>query len=134
MAVSEYYGNAILNQMLKGVDLPASTGVYVGLLKVGGVEVSGGDYARILVPGSYFGTVGELLPKYVMMVNEFVGTIEWANVSWSGTITKCAIWDAATDGNMLMSQNFSDHSSTVAVGDTVRLGSPEIGGHIMFQF
>lgn len=113
--MSDYLESAIINHLFRGSAFSAPTTLYVALYTTdptdagGGVEVSGGSYARVAVTcnttnWSAPGTSGTTS-------NSNAITFPAATANW-GTIGAMAFFDAASGGNMLV---WLDISPGVAV-------------------
>lgn len=117
-AYSQYFDNAFLNQLLRGVAYTFPTTLYIALCtttptatSTGStiVEPAGGSYARVsITPGTGLFAA----PSAGSTSNS--GTISFAasTASW-GTITAIAICDAATVGNMIA---FTALTTSITVG------------------
>jgi hypothetical protein len=98
MSFSDYLENKLLDHTFRNTAFTSPTTVYAALFTAapsdagGGTEVSGNAYARV---ASTFGASsgGEI-------ANSSAVTYDTATGSW-GTVTHFAIFDAATNGNML---------------------------------
>lgn len=83
----------------------------------GGVEVSGGSYARQQVSSWDISSGGA-----TANTNEVA--FPTATASW-GTVVAAALYDAATAGNMLMSTSLAQ-SKTINNGDTAKFAAGDI--------
>jgi hypothetical protein len=120
LAKTHYLEEAILNEVLRGINYTPPATVYVALFTSptnkdgGGSEVSGGGYARQPVtfgpPGP--GTDGRKVSNSAEVL------FPQATAPW-GTITHVAIFDSATGGNMLY-QGALEESRTVNTNDQLR--------------
>lgn len=120
--MSDYLENAILNLTLKGTAWTAPSAWYVALFTSDptdaktGTEVSGGGYARQAITFST-ATVGSTVNSADILFP--VATAAW------GTITYFAIFDAATNGNMLYSGAMTN-SKTIAAQDQLKIAAGDI--------
>lgn len=124
---SDYLENELLDHVLGGGDYSRPATVYIALYTTaptdagGGVEVSGGSYARKSVTNNdteWPAAAGGL--KSNANVIEFVeATGDW------GTIVACAIFDAVTSGNMLYWGNLSA-PKVISSGSTARFLADEL--------
>lgn len=111
--MTTYLENKLLDHVLRGVNFPAPAGVYVALFtsetsdEGGGTEVSGNGYAR---QTATFGA-----PVGGVVKNSAAITFPVATGNW-GNITHVAIFDAATDGNMLYHAQVEE-PKTIGSGD-----------------
>lgn len=95
-AIQPYLANALFNHVLRGIAYTSPSNVYAALF-VGGIEVSGGGYARQPVHGSTAwsspingaGTNSDQLP------------FGPASSPW-GTVDSVGLFDASTGGNLLI--------------------------------
>lgn len=124
---SDYLENELLDHVLGGGDYSRPATVYIALFTAaptdagGGTEVTGGSYARKAVtnnatnwPAASGGA------KSNGTAIEFVtATADW------GTVVAFAIFDAATDGNMLYWGDLTA-SKSVDSGDTARFAAGEL--------
>jgi hypothetical protein len=114
MSFSDYLEDAVLDHVFRNTALTSPTTVYTALYTAapndagGGTEVSGNAYARV---ASTFGAAsgGEI-------ANSSAVTFDTATGSW-GTVSHFAIFDAATDGNMLAHAALGA-SKSIAADDT----------------
>jgi hypothetical protein len=118
---TDYMENKIIDHMLRAQAYTPPT-VYLALFTAapgeagGGTEVSGGSYAR-QVAGLSAASGGA-------SSNAADITFPTATADW-GTITHCALFDAATTGNMLM-YTALDASKTVNNGDTLKFSAGDL--------
>lgn len=121
MSYSDFLENELLDHILGGGGgaawTPPAT-VYIALFTVapndagsGGTEVSGGSYART---AGTFATAASGGSKS----NSAAVTFPTASGSW-GTVVAFGVYDAASGGNLLMSNNLTA-SKAVASGDTAQ--------------
>jgi hypothetical protein len=120
---SDYFEAAILN-WFRGTTFPAATGsVYLGLHTTatndagGGTEVSGNDYARQALTKDTGTWTSPDSSGVISNVDPVV--FPDADPGAWGTVTHGALWDASTDGNMLMHGPLVA-SKTIAAGDIIR--------------
>jgi hypothetical protein len=98
--MSNYLEGKVMDYVLKGTAFSAPAGRYLALFTSdpgeagGGVEVSGGAYARQPIAFNAFSAGSS--------VNTSDVTFPVATASW-GNITHAAIYDAVTAGNLLFS-------------------------------
>ncbi len=101
---STYLANAILDHMLGGPDYARPATVYVGIFTtapsaggVGGVEATGGGYARIAVTNN-----STNFPASSNGIKYNGVAFTWASFTASmGTFNAIGIFDASTGGNLL---------------------------------
>lgn len=129
-SMSNYLENQLVDHLFRGRSFSAVTDIYVALFTAapndagGGTEVSGGSYARVLYSAGYAnweGTNGETTD-----VDSAGTTGQTTNISdiefpaptgdW-GQVTHWALFDAATDGNLLI-------HAALAAPKTVNNGDP----------
>ena len=119
---TDYYENKIIDHMLRNQAFTPPTTVYLALFTSapsdagGGTEVSGGSYARQSVTLS--------AASGGASSNSADITFPQATADW-GTITHCALMDAATAGNMLM-WTALDANKTVNNGDTFKINTGDL--------
>lgn len=117
---SDYLENAILDHMLGGPAYTKPVTVYFALFTTaptdagGGVEVTGGSYARVAYTNN-----ATNFPAAVAGVKQNANVITWptATLLW-GTVVAVGIFDAATVGNLLF-WALLPASKTIDPGDTV---------------
>lgn len=129
-ALSNHLENKVLDHILRGTAFTAPLSVHIGLLTAapddtgGGVEVSGGGYARAEVvsgAAAWNNTQGNTTGASTGVD----GTIENAatiafptpSAGW-GTVTHFAVYDAATGGNLLFYAALTS-PKTINSGDAV---------------
>lgn len=103
MAQSDYLKNKLLDHVYGGSDFTRPATVYFALFTTmptgagGGVEVTGGSYARVAVTnnGSNFPAASSQQKACAIDVVFPQATAHW------GTVVGCAIFDASSGGNML---------------------------------
>jgi hypothetical protein len=118
--ISTYLADKLLDHYLDGTAYTAPT-AYVGLYTTaptmpagtGGVEVSGGSYARVALTG-LMGAASAGSKANSSAIN-----FATASASW-GTVTAVGIFDAVTAGNLLEAGPLTA-SKTVGSGDTFQL-------------
>lgn len=118
MAFSNYLEKKLLEHVFRNVSYTPPATVYVALFKTlpsgdgtGGVEVSGGAYAR--QPYNAAAATGG---SPTSVANGALVQFPTATADW-GTINGAGIYDAATGGNLLESGPLST-SKTVLSGDS----------------
>lgn len=125
--MTDYLENALGNEVLRGVAFAAPAAVYVALFTTAptdaapGTEVSGGSYARQAVTFAAPSTPG-------VFENSADVDFPQATGSW-GTVTHFAIFDAATDGNMLIWGALAV-SKAIASGDIFKF----LAGDLVINF
>jgi hypothetical protein len=125
---SYYLAENLLNHVLGGPDFSRPATVYVGLFTtlpteggVGGVEASGGGYARIAVTNN-----ATNFPAASGNVKHNGTAISWpAFTQDMPTFVGAGIWDAASGGNLLYWGPFTT-PRTVLSGETFQI--PAGGG------
>ncbi len=117
---TDYLENALLDHVLRNTAYTSPTTIYVGLFTTvpaddgtGGVEVSGGSYARqsVAFNAASGGTTA----------NTALVTLPTATASW-GTVLGIGLFDASTGGNLLYYGTLTV-SKTVGIGDTMAFAS-----------
>ena len=121
---SDYLANKILDHVLGGGDYTRPATVYIALFTAaptkngGGVEVTGGSYARKAVTNN-----ATNFPAAVAGAksNGVALDMVTASANW-GTIVAYALFDASSGGNMI---GWADLASSVAInnGDTLRFAA-----------
>jgi hypothetical protein len=98
-AKTDYLEDAILNHVLRNTAYTSPTTIYVALFTTlpaddgtGGVEVSGGSYARQVVTFA--------APSSGAVANSGAVTFPTATASW-GTVLGMGLFDAVSGGNLL---------------------------------
>jgi hypothetical protein len=127
--ISTYLSNNLLDLGF-GEGTYAKPTTYLGLFTTaptmpagtGGVEVSGGSYARVAIGGSMAAAASELIASNAAI------TFPAATASW-GTVTSIGIFDALTAGNLLWAGPLSS-SATVGSGDTFTVPSGSLTGSL----
>jgi len=116
-AKTDYLEDAILNHVLRNTSYTSPTEVFVGLFTTlpsddgtGGVEVSGGSYARQ-------GAVTFGAPASGVVANAGAITFPTATASW-GTVLGMGIWDLVSGGNLLYYGALAT-SKVVDIGDQI---------------
>jgi hypothetical protein len=118
--ISTYLADKLLDHFLDGTAYTAPT-AYVGLYTTdptmpagtGGVEVSGGSYARVSLSG-LMGAASAGSKANTTAIAFATATAAW------GTVTGIGIFDAVTAGNLLASGPLTT-SKAVGSGDTFSL-------------
>lgn len=121
---SDYMENKIIDQMrnVAGVQVAAYVALFTAVTGLeadsgwAATEVSGGAYARQLA--------GLSAASGGASDNAADITFPTATASW-GTITHCALMDAATSGHVLMWTPL-DASKTVGIGDTFKINAHDL--------
>jgi len=126
LAKTHYLSNKILDHVLRNTAYTPPATVYVALFTTatdkngGGTEVSGGGYARQAVTfgATQAGTTGR------KVANSADVLFPVATASW-GTVTHCAIFDAATGGNMLY-QGSLEAAKTIGANDQLKFAAGDL--------
>ncbi|MGH6624413.1 MAG: phage tail fiber protein [Burkholderiaceae bacterium] len=133
-AFTDYTENKIIDWLLRAQSFAAPATTYVSLHTAtctdagGGTEASGGNYSRQAVTSSLANWAGTQSAGSTSASSGTGGVtsnnnaISWGTVTWSGTVTHWAIWDAATSGNMLFCAALTS-SQTVSSGNTVQFAA-----------
>lgn len=114
-ALSDYLENKLIDYLLRGQAFTAPATVYVGLLTSaptdagGGVEVTGGAYARVAVSSSLANWAGTQAAASTVASSGTSGTTSnnaaitfpAPTANW-GSVTHIGIYDAASAGNLLI--------------------------------
>ncbi len=115
-AKTDYLENAILDHVLRNTTFTSPTTIYVGLFTTmpaddgtGGVEVSGGSYARQSV--AFDAASGGSTSNTALV------TFPTATASW-GTVLGIGLFDALSGGNLLYYGTLTT-SKAVGNGDTI---------------
>ena len=116
MGMSQYLSRALLNHLLGNGAYTVPTNRYVALMtNVGGTEVSGNNYARVLCNSWSVATLAD--PS--VSTNSAVITFPTPSGSW-GTVTHFQLFDALTGTtNALSDVETLTASKTIASGDGV---------------
>jgi hypothetical protein len=121
--ISTYLRTAIINHVFRGTALPKPTSIWLALYSLppsaagGGVEVSGGSYARIQVGPSDIAWNGPTAGNGIATsLLDFV--FPTPSAAW-GNLVAWGIHDAAVGGNLLVFSTFSA-STFVAAGSNPR--------------
>ena len=116
-AKTDYLEDAVLNHVLRNSAYASPTSVFVGLFTTlpaddgtGGVEVTGGSYARQ-------GPVTFGAPASGIVANSGAITFPTATAGW-GTVLGMGIWDMVSGGNLLY-YGLLATSKTVDIGDQI---------------
>jgi hypothetical protein len=113
MSKTDYLEDNLINHVLRGIAFPVPAAIYVALFTTapgeagGGVEVSGGSYARQLA--TFVAPVSGTTSNATSLVYP-TATIGW------GTVTSFALMDALAGGNILYYANLNA-PRIVLVGD-----------------
>lgn len=119
-ALTDYLENALVNEVLRGIDYVPPTAVHVALFTSAtsdagaGTEVTGGGYARQPITFT--------APTDGVSANS--ADISFTNMP-AGTVTHIAIMDAATAGNMLFHGPLAA-GKTVNTGDTLTIAAGDL--------
>lgn len=121
--ISTYLADKLLDHCLAVTSFTKPTHTYVALFTAnptmpagtGGVEVSGGSYARVQLDGSLAAAASE------SSVTNADLTFAAATADW-GTITGVGIYDASSAGNLLWAGALAANK-TVSNGDTFKIPS-----------
>lgn len=110
---SRYYQRALLNHALKGTALTQPTNIYVALLTAS-AECTGTGYAREIC--NSWTAASDADPS----VSSNVAAIDFGNgaADW-GTLTRFALYDASTGGNLLTDITALTAEKTIGAGDPV---------------
>lgn len=115
---SDYYENKVLDHMVRGEAFTVPVAVYVALFTTipdedgtGGVEVTGNGYARQAA------TFAAAANGSVTTSTDI--TFPVATPAGWGTVTSFGIYDALTDGNLLMGDTLSE-SKVVTANDQLK--------------
>lgn len=113
-AMSDYLENKLVDHLFRGSAFPAPAALHIGLLTTppsdagGGVEVSGGSYARVSYAPSATNWSNTQTSGTGVSTGTGGGTSNSAAITFNpgptaswGTIQAFGIWDAATGGNLL---------------------------------
>jgi hypothetical protein len=104
MSKTIYLEDNLINHVLRGVAYPVPAGIWVALFTSapgesgGGIEVTGGSYAR--QPATWSASVNGSSSNTVDVVYPV------ASANW-GVVTSFALMDAVTGGNMLYYANLN---------------------------
>lgn len=138
MAASQYLATSVVN-WIRGTAMPAASSTrYIALFTAGGTELSGGDYARLVV--NAWGSITEAGGE-VTVANSEVEVSAEATGDWAA-VTQFRIYDAATDGNALTGLTALTTPQTVltggtaefAIGDlTFTISTSELGSYLANQ-
>jgi hypothetical protein len=120
--ISDYYENKFIDHMLRAVAFTPPSTIYLALYTAaptdagGGTEVSGGSYARqsFTLSAASGGATS----------NSADITFPTATANW-GTIVAVGIFDASTNGNLLMWGTLTT-SKTVSSGDTFKIAAGDL--------
>lgn len=126
---SDYLESKILDHVLGAATFVPPSTVYFALYTVtpddagGGVEVSGGGYARVAVPnnGTNFPPATGDTPTLKANGTSVMFPASGAATSSWGTVVAMAVYDAATGGNELCWAALAI-AKTIDVGDTATFG------------
>lgn len=123
MSKSNFLETVLLNHVLRNIPYTPPATVYLALFTTipaedgtGGVEVSGGSYARQSVAFNP--------PVLNQVVNAGDVTFPTATAAW-GTITSFALMDAASGGNYLYIANLTA-PRTVGISDVIKFPAGQL--------
>jgi len=126
-SMAEYAENKVLEHLVGKNSFTMPSGPYLGLFTVAptdtpgsGTECSAGNYARISVPGTSWGTAASGAISNSVAI-EFA---ECAGANW-GTINGFVLFDAITGGNRLL-WGTPDTPKNIDVGDTAKFAIGEL--------
>jgi len=104
---TDYTENNLRNFIFRGVTFPVPAALYVGLFTTapaengsGGVEVTGGSYARVSVPRTTGAWKDPATAVQGLTENLAEILFPTASANW-GTVVAGGVWDAITGGNLL---------------------------------
>lgn len=130
-ALSDYLENQIIDHIFRGQVFTPPTNVYVALMTSaptdagGGIEVTGGSYARVAVAASLAAWAGTQAAGSTVASSGTSGTTSNnATISFPtptagwGNVTHFAVYDAASAGNLLFYAPLTV-AKTINTGDTV---------------
>lgn len=111
--VSDYFGTAIGNHLLRNQAFTPPTTIYLALHngdpgRNGANEITGGSYARQTIT----------LPAFSSRVSNWTGTLNFASMP-NGDVMAASLWDAATSGNNLMNGPLNGGSFTAVASTDV---------------
>lgn len=125
---SNYLENALLNYVYRGTAMPAIGGLYLALFTTspgedgsGGVEVSGGSYARQNVARNTTEWKDPATGTQGMTENVNTQTYPTASAPW-GTIVAAGLYDNPTAGNLLTFGNLAS-SKIIGTGDVFKFNA-----------
>lgn len=133
-AFSDYLENKLIDFLLRGQAFSAPATTYVALYTAapsdagGGTEVSGGNYARQAISSSLANWAGTQSAGSTTASSGTGGVtsnnnaVSWGTVTWSGTVTHFALYDASSGGNELFWAPLSA-SQAVSSGNTVQFAA-----------
>lgn len=125
---SNYIENAVLDHVFKTAVYTPPTNIYVGLFTTspddagGGVEVSGGNYSRVVV-NSWSASTTNVDGK-AEISNAVEATFPTANADW-GSIAAIGIFDDISGGN-LIAHSVVTIPKTIYDGDTASFSTDSI--------
>ena len=126
---SDWLENAFLDQILGAVSFPVAATVWVALYTTtpsetgGGVEVTGGGYARAAVVNNTTNWPVASTASLTKFNAVSIGYVQ-ASASW-GTVSGFAIMSASAAGNMYYFGTLST-ARAIEVGDTAQFASRDI--------
>lgn len=89
-----YLGQALLNEVLNGVDFAPPLQLWLALMTDNG-EVVGAGYSRVNVTSGFTMATADDVSSNLSQINFPTPTEPW------GTVTSAAVYDAQTGGNLL---------------------------------
>jgi hypothetical protein len=127
---SDYVENMLIDAIFRGQTFTAPVALYAALFTAagtdagGGTEVSGGSYARVLIPKTLAGWAGTQSAGSTTASTGTGGatsnngtiTFPTPSAAW-GAITHFAILDAASGGNLIVPTTALTQPKTVNNGD-----------------
>lgn len=125
-SMADYLEGKILDHVLGGGDFTRPASVYVGILTTaptdsgGGVEVSGGAYARVALTNNATNWPASSGTNPTIKANGTAVTFPRATAAW-GTVQAFGIFDASTSGNLLFWGTLTT-PKVVAIDDTPSFG------------
>ena len=124
-ALSDFLEDELLDHILDGASWSSPASVYVSahdtspLDDGSGNEISGNDYARVQMTGGFDAASGGAT------ANTAAITFPPANGGNWGTISHIGIWDASTNGNLLL-HGALDDSVVINDGDTLEIAAGDL--------
>jgi hypothetical protein len=127
--MSDYLESKLVDHLWRGITFPAPTALFIGLYTTaptdagGGVEVTGGSYARVSYAPSPTNWANTQTSGTGASTGTSGGTSNSAAITFNpgptagwGTVTAFGIWDALSGGNLLW-WGLLSASKTVNSGD-----------------
>lgn len=122
--MSDYLENAFLNHVLRNSALTSPTTVYLALFTADPTDANSPDNEITGLGGYARNACAFDAPSGGVSVNSAAEDFTAAGEAW-GTITHWALFDAATNGNMLIHAPLTA-SKAVGDGDTLRFAAGDI--------